>query len=69
MTNRRMFVEGEFQPPESPREAAHRMMARLDEEAAKRGMAVTGDVTILASDESIFGAPRVMRLEADVVTR
>ena len=66
---KRMYVEGEFQPPESPREAAHRMMARLDEEAAKHGMAVAGDVTIMASEESVFGAPRVMRLEADVVTR
>lgn len=66
---KRMFVEGEFQPPESERAAARRLMAGLDEHAAKHGMVVSGDVTISASEESVFGAPRVMRLEADVVSR
>ena len=66
---KRMFVEGEFAPPETERAAAHRLMAKLDEHAAEHGMVVTGDVVIAASKPSLFAVPRTMRLEADVVTR
>lgn len=66
---KRMFVEGEFAEPESEREAAHRLMAELDNAAAEAGMVVTGDVVIAASKQSLFAVPRTMRLEADVVTR
>ena len=66
---KRMFVEGEFTHPESERMAAQRMMAVLDEAAAGHGMVVTGDVEIAASEPSLFGVPRKMRLEADVVSR
>jgi hypothetical protein len=66
---KRMFVEGEFTEREGVRNAARRLMAKLDEHAAKHGMVVTGDVAIAASEPSIFAVPRTMRLEADVVTR
>jgi hypothetical protein len=66
---KRMFVEGEFSAPESERMAARRLMRELDDEAARNGVAVTGDVTIMASEPSLFAAPRTMRLEADVVSR
>ena len=66
---KRMFVEDEFTDAEGVRNAARRMMAELDEAAAKNGMAVTGDVEIAASEPSLFAVPRTMRLEADVVTR
>ena len=66
---KRMFVEGDFAQSEGVRNAARRMMAELDEAAAKNGMVVSGDVEIAASEPSPFGVPRTMRLEADVVTR
>jgi hypothetical protein len=66
---KRMFVEGEFTDREGVRNAARRMMAELDEAAAKNGMKVHGEVSIAASEPSIFAVPRTMRLEADVVTR
>lgn len=69
-TIRRMFVEGEWNDAhEQPRMALRRMMAELDEAAAKEGMVVTGDVAIAVSEPSLFAVPRTMRLEADVVTR
>lgn len=68
-TVRRMFVEGEFSDREGVRNAARRMMRELDDEAARNGMVVTGDVAIAASEPSLFAVPRKMRLEADVVTR
>jgi hypothetical protein len=69
-TVRRMFVEGEWNDlHESTHEACQRLMGELDDEAAKNGMVVTGDVAIAVSERSIFAVPRTMRLEADVVTR
>ena len=69
MSNRRMYVQGEFTPAESERDAAARLMRELDDEAARNGMAVTGDVEILTSKQSVFAVPRQMYLEADVVPR
>jgi hypothetical protein len=69
MSNRRMYVQGEFAPPESERTAAERLMRSLDDQAAKNGMAVTGDVEILTTKPSLFAVPRQMYLEADVVPR
>lgn len=69
MANRRMFVQGDFAYPETPRAAASRLMSRLDEEAARHGMRVAGDVTISVSEQSVFAVAREIRLEADVVTR
>ena len=46
-----------------------RPVYRLDDEAARNGMVVSGDVAIAASERSLFAVPRTMRLEADVVTR
>lgn len=66
---KRMYAEGEFVPPESERMAAQRLMSVIDEAAAEHGMAVTGDVDILASDPHPLTQVRMMRLEADVVTR
>ena len=69
-TVRRMFVEGEWHDRyETPRAAAQRLMRELDDEAARNGMVVHGDVSIAVSEPSIFAVPRTMRLEADVVTR
>jgi hypothetical protein len=69
MSIKRMFVEGEFTDREGLRNAARRLMAELDEAAAKNGMVVAGDVEIAATETSLFAVPRTMRLEADVVTR
>lgn len=69
-TIRRMFVEGEWNDAhESTHAAMQRLMRELDDEAARNGMAITGDVAIAVSEKSLFAVPRVMRLEADVVTR
>jgi hypothetical protein len=69
-TVRRMFVEGEWNDHhESTHHAAQRMMAELDEAAAREGMVVAGPVEIAVSERSLFAVPRTMRLEADVVTR
>ena len=69
-TVRRMFVEGEWNDAhESTHAAMQRLMRELDDEAARNGMVVTGDVAIAVSEKSLFAVPRVMRLEADVVTR
>lgn len=67
--SKRMFAEGEFAPPESERMAAQRLMSVLDEAAAGHGMAVAGEVEILASEANPLTDVRLMRLEADVVTR
>jgi hypothetical protein len=65
-----MFVEGEWNDAtEQPRTAARRLMRELDDEAARNGMRVVGDVAIAVSETSLFAVPRRMRLEADVVTR
>lgn len=61
----RMFVEGEIAYGESPRAAAHRLMKTLDDEAAKEGHRVTGDVTIGEYPPATFGII-TLRLEADV---
>lgn len=66
---KRMYAEGEFAPPETERMAAQRLMSVLDEAAAGHGMAVSGDVDILASDPHPLTDVREMRLEADVVSR
>lgn len=66
---KRMYAEGEFAPPESERMAAQRLMAVLDESAAGHGMVVSGDVEILASEPHPLTQVRMMRLEAEVVTR
>lgn len=66
---RRMFVEGEFTDREGVRNAAQRLMVELDLEAARNGVKVVGDVSIAASEPSVFAMPRTMRLEADVVSR
>ena len=69
-TGKRMFVEGEWNDAhESTHAAMQRLMRELDDNAAKHGMAVSGDVSIAVSEKSLFAVPRVMRLEADVVTR
>ena len=69
-TLRRMFVEGEWNDAhESTHAAMQRLMRELDDEAARNGMVVTGDVAIAVSERSLFAVPRTMRLEADVVTR
>lgn len=69
-TVRRMFVEGEWNDlHETTRTAMQRLMRELDEEAARNGMVVSGDVAIAVSERSLFAVPRTMRLEADVVTR
>lgn len=69
-TVRRMFVEGEWNDArESTHAAMQRLMRELDDEAARNGMVVSGDVAIAVSEKSLFAVPRVMRLEADVVTR
>ena len=62
----RMFVEGEIAYNESHRMAAHRLMKALDEEAAKAGHRVTGDVAIGEYPPATFGTV-TMRLEADVI--
>lgn len=67
---RRMFVEGEWNDAhESTHNAMQRLMRELDDEAARNGMVVTGDVAIAVSERSLWAVPRTMRLEADVVTR
>lgn len=67
---KRMFVEGEWNDAhESTHAAMQRLMRELDDEAARNGMVVTGDVAIAVSERSLFAVPRTMRLEADVVTR
>jgi hypothetical protein len=69
-TIRRMFVEGEWNDAhESTHAATQRLMRELDDEAARNGMVVTGDVAIAVSERSLWAVPRTMRLEADVVTR
>lgn len=69
-TVRRMFVEGEWnEAHETTHHAAQRMMAELDQAAAREGMMVAGPVEIAVSEKSLFSVPRTMRLEADVVTR
>lgn len=69
-TIRRMFVEGEWsESAERPHQVLQRLMRELDDHAAKAGMAVAGEVEIAVSEPSLFAVPRVMRLEADVVTR
>lgn len=69
-TVRRMFVEGEWNDAhESTHAAMQRLMRELDDEAARNGMVVSGDVAIAVSEKSLFAVPRTMRLEADVVTR
>ena len=69
-TVRRMFVEGEWnERHESTHSAMQRLMRELDDEAARNGMVVTGDVAIAVSEKSLWAVPRTMRLEADVVTR
>lgn len=69
-TVKRMFVEGEWNDShESTHVAMQRLMRELDDEAARNGMVVTGDVAIAVSEKSLFAVPRIMRLEADVVTR
>jgi len=69
-TIRRMFVEGEWNDAhETTHQAMQRLMRELDDEAARNGMVVTGDVAIAVSEKSLFAVPRTMRLEADVVTR
>jgi hypothetical protein len=65
----RMFVEGDVAPRESDRMAMRRLMAELDAEAAKNGVAVVGDVSIYETERSPFAIARRLRLEADVVTR
>lgn len=67
---RRMFIEGEWNDArETTHQAMQRLMRELDDEAARNGMVVTGDVAIAVSEKSLFAVPRTMRLEADVVTR
>lgn len=69
-TVRRMFVEGEWNDAnETTHTAMQRLMRELDEEAARNGMVVSGDVAVAVSERSLFAVPRTMRLEADVVTR
>ena len=69
-TVRRMYVEGEWNDHyESTHAAMQRLMRELDDEAARNGMVVTGDVAIAVSERSLWAVPRTMRLEADVVTR
>ena len=69
-TVRRMFVEGEWNDAhESAHAASQRLMRELDDEAARNGMVVTGDVAIAVSPRSLWAVPRTMRLEAGVVTR
>ena len=69
-TVKRMFVEGEWSDvAEKPRDVLQRLMRELDDHAAQNGMAVAGDVEISVSEPSAFAIPRIMRLEADVVTR
>ena len=69
-TLRRMFVEGEWnEARESTHAACQRLMRELDDEAARNGMVVSGDVSIAVSERSLWAVPRTMRLEADVVTR
>lgn len=65
----RVFVQDDFvSQAESERMAAQRLMRVLDEEAAKRGRTVAGEVSVLASDVSPFGF-RTMRLEAETESR
>lgn len=69
-TVRRMFVQGEWNDAhESTHAAMQRLMRELDDEAARNGMVVKGDVAVAVSERSLFAVPRTMRLEADVVTR
>lgn len=63
----RMFVEAEVPNGVSRREAAAKLMRDLDDEAAKAGQQVCGDVTILEGEPGAFMT--TMRLEADVETR
>lgn len=64
-----MFVQDDYcHVSESERMAAQRLMRELDKRAAENGREVSGDVTIAASEVSPFGY-RVMRLEADTVSR
>jgi hypothetical protein len=64
-----MFAEGEAARYESDRMAAQRIMAYLDEQAAQAGMAISGEVTIAATEPHPLTGSRTMRLEADVATR
>ena len=61
----RMYVEGIIGRYDSPRQAAHKLMKDLDEEAAKAGHRITGDVSIYEESNTFAGA--TLRLEADVV--
>ena len=64
----RMFVEGVIGALDSDRDGAQKLMRELDDVAAAEGMAVAGDVEISEVDSPLVPG-RVIRLEADVVTR
>ena len=67
--SKRLFVQDDYASvAESERMAAQRLMKALDEEAAKRGRVLSGEVTVMASEPSPFGF-RTMRLEADTEAR
>jgi len=63
----RMFVEDNPVNGESPRGVVSRLMRALDDEAAKQGHRVAGDVAILQYPASVFEPAPKVRLEADVV--
>lgn len=64
----RMFAEDWLAVGESRRAGVARLMAALDDEAAKVGHVVRGDVTISEGESPLMPAPFV-RLEAEVVPR
>ena len=61
----RMFVEGRVGSFDTVRQAAQKLMADLDSEAANAGHRVVGDVTISEVDHPVVSGT-VLRLEADV---
>ena len=65
LTMARMFVEGRKGTYDSVRTACSMLMRELDDEAAKNGHRVVGDVTIIEVENAIAG--HCLRLEADVV--
>jgi hypothetical protein len=61
-----MFVEDTPTATETPRALVSRLMAELDDRAAREGHRVAGDVTILEYPKSVFEFAPKIRLEADV---
>jgi hypothetical protein len=67
VANGRVFVEGIWGTGDTFEDACHKLMRDLDEEAAKHGQAVVGNVAISEVDHALVN--RVIRLDARTETR